>query len=137
MVDASLPAMRFKASCGRAQPSTDHPRESGDPEFFSVGDSRQRSTSRPKTQKLLGHVPILVSSVPVTLRARRPEFWCEQGDPLPAQLRARRRGLGLNTAAAAALVGVTQWTFGLWENGRRRPSAQKLRAIAKFLGRRP
>jgi len=72
----------------------------------------------------------------VALRATRPEFRCEQGDPLPAQLRVRRLRLGLTTAEAAALVSVTQWTFGLWENARQQPSASSRRAIAKFLGRK-
>jgi DNA-binding XRE family transcriptional regulator len=79
----------------------------------------------------------LVPGVRVALRATKPEFRCEQGDPLPAQLRARRRKLGLTTAKAAAPVGVTQWTFGMWENGRQRPSARSRRAIATFLGRKP
>jgi hypothetical protein len=34
-------------------------------------------------------------------------------------------------------VGVTQWTFGMWENTRQKPSAQSRRAIARFLGRKP
>jgi len=88
-------------------------------------------------EKRLGPVAFLVSGVPVTLRASRPEFRCEQGDPLSAQLRARRRRLGLTTAEAAALVGVTQWTFGMWENHRQQPSARSCRAIARFLGRKP
>jgi hypothetical protein len=54
----------------------------------------------------LGYVAFLVSGVPVTLRATRPEFRCEQRDPLSAQLRARRLSLGLTIAEAAALVGV-------------------------------
>jgi DNA-binding XRE family transcriptional regulator len=76
----------------------------------------------------------LVPGVRVTLKASRPEFLCEQGDPLPTQLRARRCKLGLTRAEAAALVGVTQWTFGLWENGGQQPSARSLRTIATFLG---
>ncbi|WP_414694012.1 helix-turn-helix transcriptional regulator [Phenylobacterium sp.] len=73
----------------------------------------------------------------MTLRASRPECRCEQGDPLPAQLRARRYRLGLTVAEAAKLVGVGQWTFGMWENGRQRPSARSRRVIAGFLGREP
>lgn len=85
----------------------------------------------------LGNVPILLPGIRVALRATRPELSCEQGDPLPAQLHACRRRLGLTTAEAAALVGVTQWTFGLWENARQQPSASNRRAIAKFLERKP
>jgi DNA-binding XRE family transcriptional regulator len=62
----------------------------------------------------------LVLAVRVLLRASKPEFRCEQGDPLPAQLRGRRHKLGLTVAEAAKLVGVGQWTFGMWENGRPR-----------------
>jgi DNA-binding XRE family transcriptional regulator len=87
--------------------------------------------------KRLGPVAFLVPGVRVTLRASRPEFRCERGDPLPAQLRARRRRLELTTAQAAELAGVTQWTFGMWENTRQKPSAQSRRAIARFLGRKP
>jgi DNA-binding XRE family transcriptional regulator len=79
----------------------------------------------------------LVFGFPVTLKAVRPEFRCEQDDPLPAQLRARRRRLGLTVAEAAKLVDVTQWTFGMWENGRRWPSARSHRVIAGFLSREP
>jgi transcriptional regulator with XRE-family HTH domain len=79
----------------------------------------------------------LVSGVRVTLRASRPEFRCELVDPLPAQLRARRYQLGLTVADAAKLVGVQQWTFGMWENGPQWPSARSRRFIAGFLGREP
>lgn len=72
----------------------------------------------------------------MTLKASRPELSCKKGDPLSAQLRARRRGLGLTTAQAAAFVSVTLWTFGLWENGRQQPSARSQRAIAMFMGRK-
>jgi len=51
------------------------------------------------------------------------------------QLRTRRRALGLTVAEAAAVVGVTQWTFGLWENGRRRPQTRYRDAIVLFLKR--
>jgi len=81
----------------------------------------------------LGPVAFLVPGVRVSLRASKPEFRCEQGDPLPARLRAWRRRLGLTVAEAAALVGVTQWTFGLWENGRQRPGARYGAAISLFL----
>src|SRR6185437_12084279 len=63
----------------------------------------------------LGNVAFLVPGVPVALRATKPEFRCEQGDPLPAQLRGRRRKLNLSVEEAAAMVGVRRWTFGLWE----------------------
>jgi DNA-binding XRE family transcriptional regulator len=91
----------------------------------------------PADANRLGPVAFLVPGVRVRLRATKPEFHCEQGDPLPAQLSARRRKLGLTTAEAAALVGVTQWTFGMWENHRQQPSARSRRAVARFLGRKP
>jgi DNA-binding XRE family transcriptional regulator len=73
----------------------------------------------------------------VTLKATKPEFRCEQGDPLPARLRARRHKLDLSVEEAAALVGVRRWTFGLWENGEQRPQARFKSAIARFLGHTP
>ncbi|WP_394761824.1 helix-turn-helix transcriptional regulator [Phenylobacterium sp.] len=92
---------------------------------------------RLRDTKHLGPVAFLVLGVPVTLKASRLEFRCKRGDPLPAQLRARRRRLGLTTTEAAALVGVTQWTLGMWENARQKPSARSRRALAKFLGCKP
>ena len=83
----------------------------------------------------LGHVAFLVPGVRVTLRASEPEFRWEQGDPLPAQLRGQRRRLNLSVEEAASLVGVRRWTFGLWENGQRRPQARYRKAIARFLER--
>ena len=85
----------------------------------------------------LGPVAFLVPGVWVTLRASKPEFRCEQGDPLPAQLRGHRRRLNLSVEDAAALVGVRRWTFGLWENGEQRPQARYRAAIARFLGQAP
>lgn len=82
----------------------------------------------------MGPVAFLVPGLRVALRATKPEFRCVRGDPLTAQLRARRRGLGLAVADAAALVGDTRRTLGMWENGRKRRSAPSGRAIAAFLG---
>jgi DNA-binding XRE family transcriptional regulator len=78
----------------------------------------------------------LLPGIRVALRATKPEFRCEQGDPLSAQLRALRLKLELTLDEAAKLVGVRRWTFGMWENGRQRPSARNQRAIATFLGRK-
>lgn len=85
----------------------------------------------------LGPVALLVPGVPVLLSATKAEFRCEQGDPLPVQLWARRRALGLSAEDAAALVGVTCWTFGLWESGQQRPQRRYRLAIARLLGRSP
>jgi DNA-binding XRE family transcriptional regulator len=85
----------------------------------------------------LGPVAFLVPGVRVSLRASKPEFRCEQGDPLPAQLRVRRRRLNLSVEDAAVLVGVRRWTFGLWETGRQRPQARYWEGITRFLGRTP
>jgi len=79
----------------------------------------------------------LVPGVSVTLKATKPEFRCEQGDPLPAQLRGQRQQLNLSVEEAAALMGVRRWTFGLWENGQQRPQARFRGAIARFLGHAP
>ena len=87
--------------------------------------------------KSLGYVAFLVPGVRVALRATKPEFRCEQGDPLPAQLRARRRQLDLSVEEAAVLLGVRRWTFGLWENGQQRPQARHKSALAGFLGHSP
>jgi DNA-binding XRE family transcriptional regulator len=78
--------------------------------------------------------PFLLPGIRVVLRATKPEIRCEQGDPLPVQLRARRRKLDLSIGEAATVVGVTRWTFGLWESGQRRPQARYRKAIAAFLG---
>jgi DNA-binding transcriptional regulator YiaG len=75
----------------------------------------------------------LVPGVPVTLTVTRPEFRCEQRDPLPAQLRGHRRRLGLSIEDAARLFGVRRWTFGLWESGRQRPQRRHREGIAAFL----
>jgi DNA-binding XRE family transcriptional regulator len=85
----------------------------------------------------LGPVAFLVPGVRVSLRASKPEFRCEQGDPLPAQLRGQRRRLNLSVEEAAAVVGIRRWTFGLWENGQQRPQARYREAITRFLGREP
>jgi DNA-binding XRE family transcriptional regulator len=69
----------------------------------------------------------------VSLRASKTEFRCEQGDPLPAQLRGQRRRLNLSIGEAAAIVGVQRWTFGLWENGRQQPQVRYRDAIVLFL----
>jgi hypothetical protein len=58
----------------------------------------------------------LAPGVPVTLRATKLEFRCEQGDPLPAQLGGQRRRLNLSGEAPPRLW-VRRWTFALWENG--------------------
>jgi DNA-binding XRE family transcriptional regulator len=97
----------------------------------------EESRSIQQTRDAPGPVAFLVFGVPVSLRASRPEFRCEQSDPLPAQLRARRRRLGLTVAEAAKLVGVTRWTFGMWKNGRQWPSARSRQVIAGFLDREP
>jgi hypothetical protein len=66
-------------------------RRSGAPSDTAAMRQQRWSGPRPKR---LGYVAFLVPGVRVALRATKPEFRCEQGDPLPAQLRARRRNLG-------------------------------------------
>ena len=79
----------------------------------------------------------MAPGVRVTLRANKPEFRCEQGDPLPAQVRGQRRRLNLSVEDAAALMGLRRWTLGLWESGQQRPQARYRDAIARFLQRAP
>ena len=71
----------------------------------------------------------------MTLKATKPEFYCEQGDPRLTQLRVGRARLNLSVKDAADLVGVRRWTFGLWENGARQPQARHRGVIASFLER--
>jgi len=75
----------------------------------------------------------LVPGVPVILRSAKPELRCEQDDPLLAQLRGQRQRLNPSIEKATAHLGVRRWTFGLWENGRRRPQARHREAIDSFL----
>jgi DNA-binding XRE family transcriptional regulator len=91
----------------------------------------------PRKHKHLGNVAFLVPGVPVALRASRLARPCEQDEPLPAQLLAKRRRLDLSLAEAAAILGVTRWTLGIWESGKQRPSVPSGRVIAAFLGREP
>ena len=87
-----------------------------------------------ETQNTLVMEFFLAPGVRVSLRASKPEFHCEQGEPLPERLRTQRRWLNLSIKEAASLVGVRRWTFGLRENGPQRPQARCLSAIARFLG---
>ncbi len=47
-----------------------------------------------------------------------------------ARIREMRLGAGLTQGALAALVGVTAHTVGSWEAGRRKPSQERLAAVA-------
>jgi transcriptional regulator with XRE-family HTH domain len=49
------------------------------------------------------------------------------------RLRERRRELGIGTAEAAAICGVSQGAYSRYENGRA-PNEEALAAIATFLG---
>lgn len=53
---------------------------------------------------------------------------------LPLAAVARRRKIGLNQAALAEAVGVSQGTISGFENGKSWPDIQKLAAIANELG---
>jgi hypothetical protein len=80
------------------------PRKRG-PRPFSLPSLSQRtpwSCDLGNTERL-GPVAFLVPDVLVSLRASKPEFRCEQGDPLPAQLRGQRRRLNLSVEEAAAV----------------------------------
>jgi transcriptional regulator with XRE-family HTH domain len=51
----------------------------------------------------------------------------------PAKIKARRVALGLKQAEVAEMAGYTQAHVSLVESGRRRPSADTLRMLAKVL----
>ncbi|WP_370873792.1 helix-turn-helix transcriptional regulator [Caulobacter ginsengisoli] len=67
------------------------------------------------------------------MKGDRTKFRARQGERLGAQIERRRRQLGLSCARAAALIGVTRWTLGLWEQGKQEPAARYGSAIARFL----
>lgn len=52
---------------------------------------------------------------------------------MASKLKRRRRQLGLNCTEAAARLGVTRWTLGLWEQGRQKPAARYDPAIDRFM----
>jgi DNA-binding XRE family transcriptional regulator len=75
----------------------------------------------------------LVPGVEERLGATKPEFRCARDDALSTRLRRQRRKLGLTVDAAASLIGVRRWTWGLWENGGQRPQARYQAALDGFL----
>ena len=75
----------------------------------------------------------MVPGVPLHIRASRTELKAQQGESVASKLKRRRRQLGLNCTKAAALLGVTRWTLGLWEQGRQKPAAKYGPAIDRFL----
>jgi transcriptional regulator with XRE-family HTH domain len=55
--------------------------------------------------------------------------------PLGAELRRKRRELGLTQAQAAEVLDVSQQTVGKWELGETRPTTREpIERIAEFLG---
>ena len=76
-------------------------------------------------------------SVRVRLHAAKPEHLPLCGGSLGAQLRRRRRELGLRRVDAAPLLGVAQETLGNWERERTEPEDRLYPAIIQYLGREP
>jgi transcriptional regulator with XRE-family HTH domain len=75
--------------------------------------------------------------VGVELKAKKPDPAPIEGDGIDAQLRRRRRELGLLQIEAAAIVGVNLWTYMNWEKGRHEPTDPHYPGICRFLGYEP
>ncbi|GAA4815433.1 hypothetical protein GCM10023232_08950 [Sphingosinicella ginsenosidimutans] len=82
-------------------------------------------------------VAFLLPGVRASLRARKPDRLRDAGDDLPAQLRRRRRDLGLLQKDVAKRLGVGVDTLIKWEKGRCLPPPAFYPAIIRFLGREP
>ena len=82
-------------------------------------------------------VAFLLPGVRASLRAGKPDRLRDSGDDLPAQLRRRRRDLGLLQKEVAERLGVGIGTLIKWEKGRCLPPPAFYPAIIRFLGREP
>lgn len=71
------------------------------------------------------------------LRANRPLLAADEGSSLGAQLRRRRRELGLTQAQAAGLVGADPKSFMWWERDLKEPFVHFYPALIGFLGKEP
>jgi DNA-binding transcriptional regulator YiaG len=65
-------------------------------------------------------LPLLLG-IPVTLRGWKPEVRALEEDTLGAQLRCRRRELGLRRIDVACLLGCDEKSLMWWERGARKP----------------
>jgi transcriptional regulator with XRE-family HTH domain len=84
-----------------------------------------------------GRVAFLMPGVTASLRATKPELAVEQGDTLGAQLRKRRRELGLHRRDAAALLGADEKSLMWWERNEREPLERFWPGVIQYLGREP
>lgn len=82
-------------------------------------------------------VAFLAPGVPVTLRARKPEYRRLDGDSLGARLQRRRLELGLRRVEVAAQMGCDPKSLMGWERGEREPFVSAYPAIIDFLGYEP
>ena len=82
-------------------------------------------------------VAFLMPGVSVRLHAHRPGTAALLGDSLGAQLRRRRRDLGLTRAEGAAALGVYEKTLRWWEEDVREPTVGMYPAVIRYLEREP
>lgn len=122
----SLPVVKARRSGGPLSPLLGHPERRLDGERLILA-----------VRGPLGPIAFLVPGVKAILNASKPEFENAQADDLSAQLRRQRRRLGLTIDAAAGILGVRRWTWGLWESGGQRPHARYAPALNDFLAGGP
>lgn len=85
----------------------------------------------------MGALHFLSPGVPLHLRAPKPELVREEGASLGAQLRRRRRELGLQCVEAARLIKADPKSLMLWERDERLPFVSAYPAIIQFLEYEP
>jgi DNA-binding XRE family transcriptional regulator len=79
----------------------------------------------------------LSPSVPLHLKARKPECERDEGDSLGAHLRRRRRELGLLRVDAARVLGTDEKSLMFWERDERGPFVSAYPAVIRYLGYEP
>ncbi|HZL00859.1 MAG TPA: helix-turn-helix domain-containing protein [Caulobacteraceae bacterium] len=82
-------------------------------------------------------VAFLSPGVLAVLRAAKPEVLRYSGDSLGAQLRRRRRELGIRQCDAARTMGADPKSVWWWERDGRPPLVHMYPAIIAFLGYEP
>jgi len=73
----------------------------------------------------------------VTLKTAKPLPYPAEPKTLGEHLRKRRHELGVFQKQVAALLGVNQWTYLLWEQDRTSPTVRFWPRVIKFLGYYP
>jgi len=81
-----------------------------------------------------GRVAFPLPHVPLTFRWVRPKAFPDNPKTLGEHLHKRRAVLGLIQAQAAEALGVSTWTYLLWETDRTTPTIRYYPAIFDFLG---